>query len=554
MLLYIKGDSSQNRFFIGDRLLVSGKPRSIKPPKNPHQFNYKNYLSNKKIYHQLFTEVDKVRFVSSSKNIFRTMEDIRNSIEMHLERYNFSQDQISMIKAILLGQKKDLSKDIMSNYSDAGVIHILAISGLHVGIVFWILSFLLSPLSMAKNGELLIFVFTFFFLFSFAFISGLSSSVLRAVIMCLFVSLGKIVNRSVNIYNSLAISALSLLICDPYQLFSVGFQLSYTAVFFIVWIQPTLSRLFKPRNKILKYLWTLSSVSIAAQLGVLPFSIYYFHKIPLLFLISNVVLIPFIWIIIFSGIAVTILSFFYLPDFLVQGYGWIISAMNYFVKWVASFEYSVWDNVKIDEFGLVLLYMLIVFLVFFLKYRRVKYIYIALGSVLVLQIREIFNSRFDNNLLEWMIFSVRDASIMGIKDGRKLLLISDSISSEIYKHTIDPYVLGLGLRHTEVRSLQSVFSTKAIKKTKYFISVNSEIILSIGLDFPKKIKELTQVDYLWLRAKPNINFDILLEKTKPKLVFFDGGYYKNQFKKQCDDLNIVYRDIDSEGFFSTGQK
>ncbi len=323
LLLNTSLDSTQGKLNIDDEILFFGDSKTISAPLNPHQFDYKKYMSGLGIYQQIRIEDGKyIQKKNPSKSIYGIAAYARNHILNKLKKANFSKDELSIIQALLLGQRDDISEETYTNYQKAGAVHILAVSGLHVGILLMLLQFILSPLQYLPKGKTLILALSVLLLWGFAFLAGFSASIIRATTMFTFVAYALYLNRPSNSFNILALSVLFILLfIDPNLLFQVGFQMSYAAVFAILWIYPLLQKLWYPKNRILRYLWQLLSVSIAAQLGVLPISLFYFHQFPGLFFISNLVIIPALGIILGFGILIIVLSLFnWLPEQLVRIY------------------------------------------------------------------------------------------------------------------------------------------------------------------------------------------------------------------------------------------
>ncbi|TYA81458.1 ComEC/Rec2 family competence protein, partial [Seonamhaeicola marinus] len=230
-----------------------------------------------------------------------------------------------IINALFLGQRQNIDRAIYTNYTNAGAIHILAVSGLHVGIIFLILNFLFKPIERLKKGYLIKTIFLLTTLWGFAVIAGLSASVTRAVTMFSIVAIAVNLKRPTNVYNTLAISIFVILLFKPLFIFDVGFQLSFLAVFAIVAIEPMLNKLWKPKNKLLKIYWQTLTVTISAQFGIIPISLFYFHQFPGLFFISNLVIIPLLGFILGFGILIILLaSINVLPQFLADAFGFII--------------------------------------------------------------------------------------------------------------------------------------------------------------------------------------------------------------------------------------
>jgi len=247
------------------------------------------------------------------------------------------------------------------------MIHILAVSGLHVGIVMLLLQQLTYVLrnSKFKMLRLLLIVSG---IWSFAILTGASPSVLRAATMFSFLQLGNSLGKKNQSTTAVLFSAMLLLLTDPMMLYQIGFQMSYLAVIAILWIQPWLSHFIYPKYYLTKLIWGIITVSISAQLGVLPLSLYYFHQFPSLFLISNTVVLPFLGTLLIGGIVIVGLSVVdILPEWLVIAYGKSIDTLNMFIRWIAEKESFIYMHITISGLALVAFYALIITSILFFK-------------------------------------------------------------------------------------------------------------------------------------------------------------------------------------------
>ena len=303
--------------------ITKTKFKDLINPLNPNQFNYKSYLEKKYIYHQIFTsEPSLLKTKTTNLTLFGIANNIRTHINGKLKLHNFKPDELAIINALLLGQRQDISEEVYTSYTNAGVIHILAISGLHIGLILLILEFIFKPVTRIKHGKLINAILLVSIMWSFAIIAGLSASVTRAVTMFSIVAISKNLERPTNIYNTLAISALIIILFKPMFLFDVGFQLSYLAVFAIVAIDPLLYKLWKTKYWLLDNLWHTLTVTISAQFGIIPLSLFYFHQFPGLFFLSNLVIIPILSYILGAGIGIMLLAVLnILPRFIATSYG-----------------------------------------------------------------------------------------------------------------------------------------------------------------------------------------------------------------------------------------
>lgn len=227
-----------------------------------------------------------------------------------IKKTTLQDDSKALIMALVLGTKKELSDKRIQQYQRAGAMHLLAISGLHIGIVLLLLRFIVAPLKRIRYGTFLAAVLPIALLWCFALITGASSSVIRAVTMFSFLQIGLALKRNNIRIQGVWVSFVVLLFVQPRLLFDVGFQLSYAAVFGIVWMMPYWQRLFVKKHPLVRYVAVLIGLGSIAQLSVLPLSLYYFHQFPLLFWLSNLVLVPFLGIIIMFGIGCVVVSFY----------------------------------------------------------------------------------------------------------------------------------------------------------------------------------------------------------------------------------------------------
>lgn len=287
----------------GDLIWVSEKPESLPAPVNPYEFDYRGYLERKGIFFRQFLGDNFIRIEQKSGfDISFLMAHWRREMARMLCRHIEHQEAQQIALALLLGQKQELDRDTKKAFSEAGVMHVLAVSGLHVGILVGVLLLLIKPLKLKKGAKRIYLIGVLMVIWIYAVLTGMAPSVMRASVMFSLLTLGQLRERRPSIFNILAFSAILMLVFDPDVIFEVGFQLSYLAVAGIVLIQPLIARLWLPRTVVLEYFWQLASVSIAAQMATFPLSIYYFHTFPTWFLPANMLVIPLTFIIMQLGI------------------------------------------------------------------------------------------------------------------------------------------------------------------------------------------------------------------------------------------------------------
>ena len=297
----------------GQSVFFKKAPQLVKNNNNPFEFDYKSYLSRNKIYRQVYLSENDWIINETPANFSLTVlaEKVRLKLLQIYHQQSFEENELHVLSALTLGYKRGLDPETKRVFASAGAMHVLAVSGLHVGIVFLILSILLGFLKKHQKGRYVFIVVVLIALWSFAFITGLSPSVKRAAFMFSFVVIGNNMNRQASIYNSLAASAFLLLLINPNNLFEPGFQLSYSAVFGIVFLQPKFDKILYFEDKIRRFALGLLTVSIAAQVATFPVSVYYFSQFPVYFWVTNIVVIPAAMVLIPLGIF--LLAFNWIP-------------------------------------------------------------------------------------------------------------------------------------------------------------------------------------------------------------------------------------------------
>ncbi|MBP93193.1 MAG: competence protein [Flavobacteriaceae bacterium] len=519
--LNISKDSSLLNFQVDDKIEINGSLQELYKPLNPHQFDYKRYLENHQIYAQIYSQAKFISVLSTKKHsIYGLADFVRQRINKSIQKYNYSTSELAVINALLLGQRQDIDKELYSDYVNAGAIHILAISGLHIGIILFILKWLFKPFVRIKYGRYLTAIIILFILWSYAVIAGLSPSILRAVTMFSVITIGMYLKRPYNIYNTLAISAFILLIFNPMILFEIGFQLSYLAVIGIVAIHPLLFKQLKTPfwfpNKII----TLITVSLAAQLGIFPLSLFYFHQFPGLFLLTNVVVIPFLGFILGYGLLIFGMALIGVPKSLLTDiFGDIISLMNHFFKWVAHQEAFIFKDIPMNWFLVIGLYLIILLFTRYFISKSFSRLVCALVVTCMFQIGLFFNQYWYSSRNELVVFHKSRHSMMSKKSGLNLQVLHDLDSLKLNSdYNIPNYRVGSFIKQIDYQAIQNVYRFNQ----KQFLIIDSLGIYQ-NISF--------HPEYIILSQSPKINLNRLIDSLNPKVIIADGSNFKSYVKR-----------------------
>jgi competence protein ComEC len=450
LLLYINRNYLQEKPMIGDRFIVSAHAQAIEDPPNPAEFNFRKYLSYKNIHFQLFA--DSLHTVKSGKytsSIYRSATIFRDQCLGIICRYIPSPQEQGVAEALLLGYKDDLDPAITLAFSRTGTLHVLAVSGLHAGIIFLLISLLTKSLENKKRGKWIQLAIILMGLWFYAFMTGLSSSVLRASVMFSIMSIGKAMRHKPNIFNTLYASAFLLLLYNPLYIFDVGFQLSYLAVIGIIWIQPMISNWYQPRYKTDKYLWDLVSISLAAQVLTFPISLFYFHQFPNYFILSNMLIIPLTSLILIGLIVLLTLS--WIP-FAALWIGKILHVLIWFSNWLVvkidKLPYSFINGFNLDIFQLLILFSILILLISFFIHRKSWILFCFMSSAL-LYAGTLSVYRYRQNRQRIMVSHiVKGHDVFTCIEGRSAWIISDSLflrDESAIRFFIEPFLWEKGI-------------------------------------------------------------------------------------------------------------
>ncbi|MCC5927894.1 MAG: ComEC/Rec2 family competence protein [Cyclobacteriaceae bacterium] len=362
----------------GDLVVVTGWPESI-PDKEAHDdFNYKGYSRNQNVYFQCHAWKDQWQLMDRN-NAGNFLHVSRTYLHSQLNTFLKNKDAIHISTALLLGDKSSMDKSLRLAYSEAGAMHILAVSGLHVGILYLIIAFLCRPIPENRSGRWIKTIICIAAIWAYAFITGLSPSVIRAAIMFSFVALGSAANRKGNIYNTLAAAAFFTLLYDPFMLFAPGFQLSYTAVLGIVSFFNPIYHLLYLRWTIPDYFWKITCVTIGAQLGTLPVSVYYFNQIPVYSVITNLLAIPGAAVILSLSLLLVITGPIpALANFIGKLLDLVIQQLNLFVQFIQQQPGAVIAGLQPDIWMTFLIYGIISCWAVFIYQPKIKWIALCL--------------------------------------------------------------------------------------------------------------------------------------------------------------------------------
>lgn len=427
VLLYL--DKTAPKPHYGQVLLIRGTPKRVEPPLNPEQFDYQHFLALKHFYFQHYLRATDFVITQEQRGLFYKKYAYAMSqwADDALRRLVPREREYAVAKAMTLGLRDEMDAELVAAYSAAGAVHVLSVSGFHITVFMWLITFVLGRLEKRKHGRWLYWGLTLGILWFYAVLTGLSAPVIRSALMFSLFLLAKPLGRQSNVGQALFGSALILLAIDPLLLYSVSFQLSYAALSGIIFLHPPLYQSLSFKDWFTDHLWNITAVALTAQLVTFPLAVYYFHQFPTYFLLANPLVVA-------LGIAMLPVAFLAIglswTPFLSEGLGWLLTGitwlLNELVLLVERLPASVLGGLSFSWGEMLAVYALIGCFLALLYYKTRPWLWIAGGVSLGLlgwQIAEIQQHRHQKFMV---IHAVPRHTVISLIDGQRAILIADS--------------------------------------------------------------------------------------------------------------------------------
>jgi len=549
VLLYFRKDSSKPNVHYGSQIILLKKVTSIVNAGNPGAFNYERYCSFQDIHYQAFLSDNDFTILPTEQTSWfaNVLINIRTSVLEILKKNIKSQDELSIAEALLIGYRDELDRELVRAYSNTGVVHIIAISGLHLGMIYGLLLFLFKPFNRYKFSKIVKPITIIFILWMFSFIAGTAPSILRSAIMFTCIVIADSLGKRSNIYNGLAISAIIILIINPFSLWDVGFQLSYSAVLSIVFFSPYVKKWFYFKNKLLKGFWELNAITLSAQVLTLPIVLYHFHQFPNLFLFANIFAVPFSGLILYAELLLLIFSLWLnAASFIGKGIEWAIAVLNKFILNIDALPFAVWESIQISILQAIILFASIIGFSYWLIEKKSKAMLIGLLFLMFFIGFRSIDLMNRNHQQKIIVYNVPKHTAIDLVDGRKLFFIGDSILKE------DGFLRNFHIKPSRI--LHRTTESDAVSNITYFnnfiLTRNKSIAV---VDSPvfyagEKIK----VDAVIITKNPRVYIDKLYQAFDCKQYIFDASnsmWKINKWKQACDSLHLQYHICSLQGAF-----
>ncbi len=389
IFIYFSKKPDPRQYSRGSLIIFSKELRPIENFKSLSEFDYKKYCHLRHIYSQVFLKENEYSLIDNEKerSLFSLINSLRERLLIIIKKYLPDKSGNSLLEALMVGFTDDLDPDLLKSYADSGVIHIIAISGLHLALICYILQLTLQKTGKKKFSKWIKLVLIITSLWGYSLLTGASPSVIRSAGMFTLVLFSRSIFRESVFMNTLVASAFLLVCFEPNWLWDIGFQLSYAAVLSLSLFSKPFKEMILPQNKILASVWNAASVSLSAQVLTTPLSIYYFHQFPSYFLIANLLAVPISSAILIGGILLCVFSFLIpLGQFIGWLLGLLIHFLNSFIFYISKLPGAVMTQLTLTQPQLILFYLIIFCFYRFLILKQKNWLFTGLGSICLSQI------------------------------------------------------------------------------------------------------------------------------------------------------------------------
>lgn len=537
VLIHQKKDSLQLSFVRGQIILTSAALESITGVRNPGAFSYKAYLENQAIYNRIELNPKNYYSLRFPKNKLRNrLDQYYDKAKRKIQTSQLNEQSKAMLQALLLAERSSLGSEQINQYAKAGILHLLALSGLHIGLIVELLLIVLSPLRRVRFGTTIRLCFVLCLLWIFALFVGLPASVVRAVTLFSFFTIGRFMNQGKNSFHLTVVSLLLLLVVHPPFLREIGFQFSFLAVLGILWIQPILQKFYSPKQYLIKKIWGWITVCLAAQIAVGPISVFYFHQFPSLFLFSNVLIVPFFGI--FLGLTIAVFALLLagiLPTIIRALFDAAVSLLNTTVGWIAENDPFDWEGLFFPLSYTLTVYILLFSVVLLMEKRKFKNLLGVLLSISTLLF--FIQTEYEKTKKEdaFWIFHQHQESLYGhLKKG---ILYYKSSHPNKAKSVIYDF-----------KASQLLFGMADFEIQNIYLHPNMKLLI-LADDQPFELSHLKPTHIL-LQKNPKINLDRLLATYQPKMIVADGSnspWFVNRWEESCTKKGVSFYDTRKKG-------
>ncbi|MCF6402064.1 ComEC family competence protein [Chitinophaga filiformis] len=556
LLVYLTKDSAAAHLQYGDRLLIQSQTTPVQYSGNPGAFDYRRYCANQQIYHQVFLRAGQWKGLQGREAnlIMQWILQCRQYCLHTLQQY-IGGREAGLAAALLIGYRYDLDRKMVQEYTNTGIVHIIAISGMHLALIYGGLLWLLRWWPKHRFSEELKGILIILLLWAFTLLTGGAASVLRATVMFTFITVGKfMLDRYTNIYNTLAASAFLLLCYDPRLLVDAGFQLSYLAVLSIVICYRRTYYLFQSRSKWLDKLWDMTALTLAAQVMTLPVCLYYFHQFPVFFLPANMLAVPLSTIVLYGEI---LLLIFGCVPVLAHATGVALKAlmewMNEVVSWIGHLPGALITDINISLLSVVCLYICIAGLLIWWLHQWRQGLLVALTGAAVWSISIMFPRINEQYQHKMVVYNIPSHTLVDAIEGRRVTTMGDvevTGYDSLYNRYLRPAHMLYGI---EQRLNTTDDTTNTGLAGVHILTLGQKRLVIVDSALPKvDLQKKFRTDYLLLSHNPQVDIRQLERMFEVGCYIFDASSsLRNirQWKSDCYVLTLRFFSVPDQGAY-----
>lgn len=530
VICYLAKDSLLLPLYVGDEIAFMGKLQAFKNMGNPDDFDYERYMYNQGFVASTYLySASWIRTGNKHQSLSTIALGIRQNILKFYSKLGFSEEEQAILAALTLGYQDTLSDDLKHAFRSTGTVHVLSASGLHVGIIYAAIVFLLSFLSRFQFVKRFRPLLIILLLWIYAFVTGLPPSVVRATIMLSFFCLSELVNRKNNGLNILFIAAFFMLLYNPFWLFDIGFQLSFISVLSILVLYKKTAQLVKVNNKLLQYVWDMFVISLVAQLATFPLCFYYFGTFPTYFFLANLIVVPLFTLIIYGMVLIGLvwLINFILPQLASALYNWLTIGIQQLVEWLTDFVFlfnhlplSLIEGVNVSLLELLIIFFSIITCLYAILKSNSRSLIVSLLAITLLFSFNLYRKIMpeDNQLI--ICNRASDSEIIMIKNKKEYCLTDSLLNLN------NPILV---FDNKKVLFVNDIFNPNVMTSQKY------------------------EVDYLVVQGREFVSVDMLDTYYKYPILILDGSLSpiaRQRLTKECEKRLLPYHDVTKKGAFT----
>lgn len=552
ILLYFKKEEAMPPLQYGSRIIITKKLQAIKNNGNPGALNYARVCLFSSITHQCFlSKNDYIILPETNINPFQSfIYSVRNVSLSIIKKYIPGKTEQGFAEALLIGYRNDLDRDLVQAYSNTGVVHIIAISGLHIGLIYGLLLFIFSRFCAKKIQVWIKAAVIICALWLFTLIAGAAPSILRATVMFTFLIAGDACGRKTNPLNSLASSACLLLIFNPFFLWDVGFQLSYAALAGIMVFHSKMYRSVFVKNKMLRIFWNMNAVTISAQLFTLPLVLYHFHQLPALFLLTNIIAVPLSFLVLYAELLLLCIAWWPQPAEIAGNVcGFLIRSMNSFVIYADSLPFSLIDGVKINRLQVLTLIAAIIFFCLWILYMNIRGLIYALAALCIFMSLRVYDIWMQCRSNKLIVYNVPGFTTMDFINGTSYCYAGDTAVMN------NDFLRNFHLKYSRVKF--RVYGHQQADIINIYNSIvdygGKKIVFLSSMPAGRLASQKINVDIIIISGNPRFSISSLQQVFSFSTIIFDSSnsFWKiSEWKKECNALHLRCHSVTVDDAFT----